>query len=51
MKDKFYKIFGVVLIVLLFVAVVVTSVLISRKKDDTENIPEVELTSIVKVIS
>lgn len=48
MKDKIWKILGGILLVGLFVAVIVTSVLISNKKDATDRIPDVEAVYLVE---
>lgn len=47
MKEKGFKILGIIFIILLFVAVIVTSVLISNKKQETQNIPPVDQIQIL----
>lgn len=47
MNKKLYTILGIILLVVLFVAVVVTSVIINRKKNDIDNIPNDASISVV----
>lgn len=47
MNKKLYTILGIILLVVLFVAVVATSVIINKKKSDIDNIPNDTSISVV----
>lgn len=49
MKEKILKLIGIIVLVLMFVAVIVTSILINNKKKDVDKIPDTDQ-SIVQVV-
>lgn len=48
MKEKLLKILGILAILILFIAVVITSVLISNKKKALNDIPDASIVQIIE---
>lgn len=50
MKDKMLKIVTIVGLLVLFVAVIVTSILINEKRKDKDNLPDIDNSAIIELV-